>query len=91
MTNHPGIYQTGRVHDDGTTVTIAGWGLNLCAAACRCHRHPITGQLTIVEDHTNGTLGLLQHHQCPCCQPWTAAELAGIVRDLAYLGALETA
>jgi hypothetical protein len=89
--NRPGIYQIGRVDDDGTTLTITGWGLGLCAAACWCHRHPSTGHLTIAENQAAGTLGLASHRPCDCCTPWTADELAAVLRDLADIGTLETA
>lgn len=89
--NHPGIYQVGRVRTDGDTIVVSGWGLTTCSAHCTCHRSPTTGQLTIRENQQLGLLGLLQHRACDCCGPWTADELAAVVRDLADVAALETA
>jgi hypothetical protein len=82
--NHPSIFQVGKVDDDGTTVVIHGWGLGLCAAGCHCHRHPTGGFLAIADDWINGTVGLVSWRDgCDCCSPWTADELAAVVRDLA--------
>lgn len=87
--NRPSIITLGRVTDDGMRIIVAGWELGLCAARCRCHQHPTTGQLTIAEDQTYGTLGLVQHHQCPCCQHWTHEELRQVLADLAAIAALQ--
>lgn len=90
--HRPSIFRVGHVQDRGHTVTISGWGLGLCAAQCPCHRHPEGQHLTVVEDQGHGTLGLVQHWACDCCSPWTADELAAIVRDIADITALmETA
>lgn len=86
-TARPGIYKLGRVHDDGHTVTVSGWGLSLCAAGCDCHRSA-NGQLTIAATN-DGTLGLTSHRVCDCCSPWTVDELAAVLRDVVDVGALE--
>lgn len=83
----PSIFQIGHVHDDGTTVTVTGWGLGLCAAACDCHRHPTGRHLTLLTT-ADGHLGLVSYRACDCCQPWTPDELAAVVRDLADIAAL---
>ena len=87
----PSVFQVGKVHDDGRTIVISGWGLGLCAASCPCHRHPIAGSLAISEDHAAGTLGLASYREdgCDCCEPWTADELAAVLRDFQAVGALE--
>lgn len=87
----PSVFQVGKVHDDGRTIVISGWGLGLCALGCPCHRHPIAGNLAIAEDHAAGTLGLVSYHEdgCDCCEPWTADELAAVLRDFQAVGALE--
>lgn len=88
----PGIHQLGTVHDDGHTVTISGWGLSICVAGCRCHQHPTTGLLQIWQDEQRGLLGLCQFsgsRQCGCCEPWSAAELQDVLRDVADVRALE--
>ena len=82
---HPSIFKIGRVADDGETVRVTGWGVGLCQAGCACHRHPTGGHLVVSEDEGVGTLGLRKFRPCDCCQPWTADELAAIVRDLAEL------
>jgi hypothetical protein len=87
--SRPSIYQLGQVLDDGHTITIRGWGLGLCAIRCDCHAHPDDGYLTIRDDGT-GTLGLVSHRPCTCCQPWTADELAAVLHDLADVTALTT-
>jgi len=94
MGRKPSVFQVGRVWNDGTTIVVSGWGLGLCASACACHRHPSAGTLTIVEDQSRGLIGLASHRHegCDCCEPWTADELASVVRDLdmvAYLDAPE--
>ena len=80
----PSVFQVGKVRDDGRTVVISGWGLGLCAAGCACHRHPSAGHLAIAEDQAGGRLGLASYRDggCDCCEPWTAEELAAILRDL---------
>jgi hypothetical protein len=85
------VFQVGKVHDDGRTIVISGWGLGLCASGCPCHRHPIAGSLAICEDHAAGTLGLTSYREdgCDCCEPWTADELAAVLRDFEAVGALE--
>ena len=87
----PSVFQIGKVRDDGRTVVISGWGLGLCASGCPCHRHPIAGNLAISEDHAAGTLGLASYHEdgCDCCEPWTADELAGVLRDFETLARLD--
>ncbi len=79
----PSVFQIGKVRDDGQTVVISGWGLGLCAAACACHRHPSAGSLAIAEDQAGGRLGLASYRAdgCDCCEPWTAEELAAVLRD----------
>jgi hypothetical protein len=86
----PSVFQVGKVRDDGRTVIISGWGLGLCAAGCACHRHPIAGHLAIDEDQAGGSLGLASYsdHLCDCCEPWTADELAAIIRDLSAVESL---
>lgn len=82
----PSIFQIGQVHDDGHTVTVSGWGVGLCAANCNCHCHPVGHHITLLEDYATGRLGLVRYGgPCACCEPWTADELAGMVRDLAAL------
>jgi hypothetical protein len=85
----PAILQLGRIEETPHTIVITGWQLGLCAARCTCHRDPHTGQLSVAEDNAYGHLGLTQHRPCPCCQPWTPAELLGIMRDLADIEALQ--
>ena len=91
-TQKPSIVQVGNVWDDGDTIVVAGWGLGLCVSACACHRDPATGSLAIAEDHTNGLMGLASHRDggCDCCEPWTADDLAAIVRDLRMVAAFDT-
>lgn len=91
MTRHPAILHIGKVTNRGDTVTVYGWGLNLCEAACSCHRDP-TGRMALYEDDAHGYLGLIHHNppDCGCCEPWTADELAAIVRDHTILKELET-
>jgi len=87
----PSVFQIGKIRDDGRTVVISGWGLGLCADACTCHRHPLAGHLAIAEDQDGGTLGLVSftEDECSCCEPWTAEELAGVLRDFEALARLE--
>ena len=87
----PSVFQVGKIRDDGRTVVISGWGLGLCAAACSCHRHPSAGHLAIAEDQDGGSLGLVsfQESGCNCCEPWTADELAAILRDLDTVASLQ--
>jgi hypothetical protein len=86
----PSVFQIGKIRDDGRTVVISGWGLGLCAAACACHRHPSAGHLAIAEDQRAGRLGLVSFSDggCDCCEPWTAEELAAIIRDLSAVESL---
>ncbi|MPQ98919.1 hypothetical protein GB931_13505 [Modestobacter sp. I12A-02628] len=86
----PSIFRVGDVRDDGTAVVVSGWGLGMCSAGCACHRDPVGGQLAIDEDAGSGMLGLVSHSEdvCDCCEPWTADELSGILRDLAAVEAL---
>jgi hypothetical protein len=86
--NRPSISRVGHVVHRGPDIIIHGWGLGLCATGCGCHRHPELGHLTILQDYTAGTLGLVSYLPCGCCQPWTWAELDDIVRDTADLQAL---
>ena len=88
----PSVFQVGKVRDDGHTVVISGWGLGLCAAGCACHRHPSAGHLAIAEDQAGGRLGLASYADgdCDCCEPWTADELAGILRDLQAVAGLQS-
>ena len=87
----PSVFQVGKVRDDGRTVVISGWGLGLCAAGCACHRHPSSGHLAIAEDQAGGRLGLASFDDtCGCCEPWTAEELAAILRDFSSLSALDS-
>ncbi|MGY1601387.1 hypothetical protein [Geodermatophilus sp. SYSU D00815] len=87
----PSVFQIGKIRDDGRTVVISGWGLGLCAAACTCHRHPMAGHLAIAEDQDGGTLGLVSFADggCDCCEPWTAEELSGVLRDFETLSRLD--
>ena len=87
----PSVFQVGKVRDDGRTVVISGWGLGLCAAGCSCHRHPSAGHLAIAEDQAGGRLGLASYREdgCDCCEPWTAEELAAILRDFSSLSTLD--
>src|SRR3712207_7626520 len=87
----PSVFQVGKVRDDGRTVVISGWGLGLCASACTCHRHPSAGHLAIAEDQAGGRLGLATYREdgCDCCEPWTADELAAILRDLQTVAGLQ--
>jgi hypothetical protein len=87
----PSVFQVGKVRDDGHTVVISGWGLGLCAAACACHRHPNAGSLAIDEDQAGGKFGLASYREdgCDCCEPWTAEELAAILRDFRTVSSLQ--
>jgi hypothetical protein len=86
----PSVFQVGKIRDDGRTVVISGWGLGLCAAGCSCHRHPSAGHLAIAEDQAAGRLGLATFDEsCTCCEPWTADELAAILRDLETVTGLQ--
>lgn len=94
MTNRrPSIFQIGKVIDDGAVVRITGWGLGLCPPRCGCHCDPRNGGLEISQSDT-GQLGLRQFlttgEVCDCCEPWTANELAGTLRDLEALETLTT-
>jgi hypothetical protein len=87
----PSVFQVGKVRDDGRTVVISGWGLGLCATGCSCHRHPSAGSLAIAEDQAGGRLGLASYTEggCDCCEPWSAEELAAILRDLQSVAGLQ--
>ena len=87
----PSVFQIGKIRDDGDTVVISGWGLGLCAAGCTCHRHPLAGHLAIAEDPAGGSLGLVSYAEggCDCCEPWTADELSGVLRDFEVLATLD--
>jgi hypothetical protein len=87
----PSVFQVGKIRDDGRTVVISGWGLGLCASACACHRHPVAGHLAIAEDQAGGCLGLASYREdgCDCCEPWTAEELAAVLRDLDLVAGLQ--
>jgi hypothetical protein len=88
----PSIFQLGKVHESGASVIVSGWGLGLCASACRCHRDPDDGQLALAEDQTGGSLGLRSFSatgDCDCCEAWTSAELSAILRDVAAVEALD--
>lgn len=87
----PSVFQVGKVRDDGRTVVISGWGLGLCTEGCPCHRHPSSGHLAIAEDQAGGRLGLATFDEaCGCCEPWTADELAAILRDLSTVASLQS-
>lgn len=89
----PSIFQVGKIHESGASVIVSGWGVGMCAPSCRCHRNPADGQLALAEDQTGGSLGLKSFAPdggCDCCEPWTAAELAAILRDVAVLDSLES-
>ena len=90
-TQKPSVFQVGSVWDDGNTVVVAGWGLGLCITACACHRHPRAGSLAISEDPVGGRLGLASYREggCDCCEPWTADELAAIIRDFRAVSSLQ--
>lgn len=88
----PSITGIGEVLYDGTTLTIRGWHLGICAALCRCHLHPLTGQLVIAQNEAAGTLGLATFRtdgrRCTCCAPWPADELVAILDFLSTVAAL---
>ena len=90
-TQKPSVFQVGRVWNDGSSVVVSGWGLGLCASACACHRHPSAGHLAIAEDQAGGRLGLASYRDggCDCCEPWTADELAAILRDFRTVWSLQ--
>ena len=54
----PSIFQLGKVHENGPSVIVSGWGLGMCVSSCRCHRNPDDGQLALAEDQAGGKLGL---------------------------------
>jgi hypothetical protein len=56
-----------------------------------CRRHPSAGHLSIAEDQAGGRLGLSSYAEagCDCCEPWTAEELAAILRDLDTVASLQ--
>ena len=88
----PSIFQLGKVHEAGSSVIVSGWGLGMCASSCHCHRGPDDGQLVLAEDQSGGSLGLRSFTatgDCDCCEAWTSAELAAILRDVAVVEALE--
>ena len=87
----PSVFQVGKVRDDGRTVVISGWGLGLCAAGCACHRHP-RGTSRHRRGPGGGRLGLatFADAECGCCEPWTADELAAILRDLGTVAGLQS-
>lgn len=91
IARRPGITVVGVVADDGETVTISGWGLTWCAPRCRCHMHPVTGQLLVAHSLT-GSLGLCTFRtdgqRCDCCSPWTVDELTDIRAFLDQVAAL---
>jgi hypothetical protein len=62
---------------------------NQCLRGCRCHLHPITRGISMLEG-ANGSLGLHKYHVCYCCEPWTWQELDGFVKDLAAIAAMTT-
>ncbi|QXG77640.1 hypothetical protein KUM42_09165 [Modestobacter sp. L9-4] len=89
----PSIFQLGKVHENGASVIVSGWGLGMCASSCRCHRNPEDGQLALAEDQAGGSLGLhsfTDTGDCGCCEAWTSAELLAILRDVAALDALDS-
>ena len=90
-TQKPSVFQVGRVWDDGNAVVVSGWGLGVCASGCACHRHPSAGSLAIAEDQSRGLLGLVSYREdgCDCCEPWTADELSGVLRDFEVLATLD--
>lgn len=89
MDRRPGIFRIGTVRDTGDAIHVAHWGLTFCADGCRCHTHPGTGQLAILEDQATGDLGLVSYRPgCDCCTPWTCDELVAVVRDLADIDSL---
>jgi hypothetical protein len=48
--------------------------------------------LVLAEDQSGGSLGLRSFTatgDCDCCDAWTSAELAAILRDVAVVEALE--
>src|SRR3954453_22694058 len=90
----PSIFQLGKVHEQGSSVIVSGWGLGMCASSCRCHRNPDDGQLALDEDQSGGSLGLQSFTatgSCECCEAWPSAELSAILRDVAVLEALDAA
>ena len=83
-----------KVHESGPSVIVSGWGLGMCASSCECHRNPEDGQLALAEDQAGGRLGLRSFTvtaECDCCEAWTSAELAAILRDVAAVEALDSA
>ena len=48
--------------------------------------------LAIAEDQAGGRLGLASFAEgaCGCCEPWTADELAAILRDLSTVASLQS-
>jgi hypothetical protein len=85
----PAILAVGRVDETPSCIVITGWRIGICAGGCTCHRDPVTGFLSVDEDSAYGHLGLTQHRACPCCQPWSPAELRAILRDLDDIEALQ--
>ena len=84
----PSVFQIGKVRDDGRTVVISGWGLGLCAAALRLPpppRRPVTSPSP--RTSAPASLGLASYRDggCDCCEPWTADELAAVLRDFQLL------
>ena len=88
----PSVFQVGKVRDDGRTVVISGWGLGLCAAGLRLPPPPVR-RLTSPSTRTRpaARLGLASYREggCDCCEPWTADELAAILRDLDAVSSLQ--
>jgi hypothetical protein len=87
----PGIFKIGTIARIGTQVVVSGWGVNSCARHCDCHKHPVTGQLTLLPENeasTYGLLGLRKHRACFCCEPWKAIELEALLRTLTEIEAI---
>src|SRR3954452_6635623 len=87
----PALERIDHVHDIGNGyLFVTGWDLGSCVTGCPCHRHPDSGQLAIDQDQTRGRLRLVSPAAggCHCCEPWTAYELADVLRDLVHIEAL---
>lgn len=90
----PGITQVGRVTATCTgELVMTDWTFTECSTGCRCHRHPQTGRLALLEDGQGKWLGLVSWRRggCGCCSPWTADELWAVLEDLAAAAILPTA
>ena len=62
-------------------------GVSGRAAGCAVTHH---GHLAIAEDQAGGRLGLATFDEARCAEPWTADELAAILRDLKTVASLQS-